>query len=61
MINYNEVIKCGEKLYRDINPNSNKDVPSYFFEKLEGYYELWERSHSDLNFYEFCKDKLKIK
>jgi len=57
-VNISEVIKCGNKLYYDINPNSKKDVPSFFFEKLEGKYLEWVECKSELDFYEFCKKEL---
>ena len=54
----NEVIKCGDKLYYDINPNSKMDVPSGFYVRLEKEYDKWVDSKSELGFYEFCKAQL---
>jgi len=61
MINTTEVIECGNKLYYDINPNSTKDVPSMFYERLEREWLKWRESGSSLSFYEFCKAQLKSK
>lgn len=55
----NSVIECGDKLYYDINPDSKRDVPSFFYEKLEGEYEEWNKSGSQLEFYEWCLEKIK--
>jgi hypothetical protein len=57
-VNYNEVAECGDKLYYDINPNTQMDVPSYFYMKLEKYWVEWKESNSKLTFYDYCKDKL---
>lgn len=59
MIDYNDIIECGNKLYYDINPNSKKDVPSFFYELLEKEYIKWIESDNELSFYDFCKSKLK--
>jgi hypothetical protein len=57
-INYTEVTECGDKLYYDINPNSKKDVPSLFYERLEKEWMKWKESDSRLTFYEYCKSQL---
>lgn len=61
MINYNDVIECGNKLYYDINPESKMDVPSFFYEKLEKEYVEWVGLNIESSFYDFCKSKLKLK
>lgn len=57
----NSVIGCAEKLYYDVNPNTNMDVPSYFYEKVEqerpGWFSHIE-SGGRMDFYEYCKDRL---
>jgi hypothetical protein len=58
-VNTNDVIECGDKLYYDINPNSKRDVPSFFYERLEKEWMKWKESKSELTFYEFCKILLK--
>jgi len=55
------VIECGDKLYYDINPNSKRDVPSVFYERLEKEYIKWKKSESSSSFYEYCKSQLKSK
>ena len=59
-VSYSEVIECGNKLYYDINPKSKKDVPSFFFEKLEKKWIEWKENNSKLSFYNFCKEQFNI-
>jgi len=54
-VNYVEVIECGDKLYKLINPNTTMDVPSYFYMKLEKKWLDWKQSKSELSFCEYCK------
>ncbi|MCK5017283.1 MAG: hypothetical protein KAS32_09430 [Candidatus Peribacteraceae bacterium] len=56
-----EVIKCGNKLYYDINPNTKMDVPSSFYERLESYFDAWVKEDSRETFYKYCLSKLKDK
>jgi glutathione synthase/RimK-type ligase-like ATP-grasp enzyme len=56
-----EVIKCGDKLYYDINTNSKMDVPSSFYVKLEGYFDFWAREQPPLSFYDYCLQEVKGK
>lgn len=58
---YEDVIECGNKLYYDINPDSKRDVPSIFYERLEKEWIKWKNTRTDLSFYEFCKSNLKKK
>jgi len=57
-VNINEIIECGHKLYYDINPNSEMDVPSMFYERLEKEWVKWKESGSELSFYEYCKHSI---
>ena len=52
-----EVISCGNTLYAEIN-GKNKDVPSFFYEKLEGLFDTWIKEKSSLSFYLYCKNKI---
>lgn len=52
------VIEVGNKLYYEINKNSRMDVPSYFYEKLEKYYDKWISSDNKDTFYVFCKNNI---
>ena len=56
-----EVIKCGDKLYYDLNPKTKMDVPSSFYEKLESYFDVWAREQPPLSFYDYCLQKVKDK
>jgi hypothetical protein len=56
-VNLTDIIKCGNKLYYDINPNSKMDVPSIFFEKLEQDWIKWKKNNIKISFYEYCKNK----
>lgn len=60
-MNTTEIIECGDKLYYDINPDSKKDVPSIFYERLEKEWVKWKDSGSQLSFYEWCKAQLPTK
>lgn len=55
--NYDDIIECGDKLYYEINPRSKMNVPSYFYEKLEKYYNEW-RINKNGTFYDYCKNAL---
>lgn len=53
-----EVIKCADKLYYKLNPDTKMDVPSYFYEKLEGLFEKWVERDFKMSFYDYCLGKL---
>jgi hypothetical protein len=57
-INMNDLIQVGEKLYREINPDSKMNVPSMFFESLEPIREewLWYGKVGE-TLYKYCKTK----
>lgn len=54
-INYGEVIECGDKLYKEMHPNSKMDTPSVFYESLENKWIEWNNADTNLSFYEWCK------
>ena len=57
-----EVIICGDKLYYDLNPNSKMvDVPSHFYEMLEGVYDKWSAQKENILFYDYCLKMYGIK
>ena len=56
-VNITEVISCGKQLYYKINPKSTMDIPSFFFEKLEGDWLRWKNTGSELTFCEYCEKK----
>lgn len=58
MKNYAEIIRVGEKLYYEINPESRMDVPSYFYEKLETYWDAWYLTGNATTFYDYCKSRM---
>ena len=59
-VNIDEIVECGDKLYYDINPGSQKDVPSMFYVRLEREWVEWKESESPDSFYDFCKKKLNL-
>ena len=59
VVNISEVIKCGDKLYYDINPKSKMDVPSYFYQRLEKEWVIWKEEGNNIPFYDFCKKRIK--
>lgn len=59
MSKIDEVIKCGDKLYYDINPESKMDVPSSFYRYLEKEFDKWSSEGRKKTFYEYCLYKVK--
>lgn len=51
----NDVIQVAEKLYREKNPRSKMDVPSFAYELVEQCKHEWIQSNSVLSLYEWIK------
>lgn len=56
-----EIIEVTERLYREANPNTNKDVPSFAYEKVEAADKRRFKANSKLSLYDWCKQELKQK
>lgn len=52
--NRNDVIEVAEKLYYIANPDTKMDVPSSFYETVEGWYSQWEKEATSFSFYDWC-------
>lgn len=57
----NDVIQVAEKLYREKNPESKMDVPSFAYEFVETWRCEWIASNSVLSLYEWIKQFKEIK
>lgn len=51
----NDIIEVAEKLYKEMNPNSVRDTPSFAYERVEEYYSEWIQTKSDLTLYDWIK------
>ena len=49
------VIEVAERLYKEINPNTRMDTPSWVYEKVERLKKLKALEGSDLDLYTYCK------
>lgn len=57
----NDIITVAEKLYRERNPNSTMDVPSFAYEIVEKWNKEYLQSNSDLSLYDWIKLNKTIK
>jgi len=48
-----DVIKVAERLYREENPNTNMDTPSYVYEKVEKSKKRKSEANSELSLYDW--------
>lgn len=57
----NDVIQVAEKLYREKNPESKMDVPSFAYEFVEKWAKEWFFANSELSLYEWIKQNKELK
>lgn len=55
MDNNNNLIIVAERLYREKNPESKMDVPSFVYETVEKWRIEWLQSNQDISLYEWIK------
>lgn len=60
-VNNNNTPYVAERLYREANPESKMDVPSYVYELVETWRCEWVASNSVLSLYEWVKQFKEIK
>ena len=60
-MNQNDVIEVAEALYKEKNPNSNMNIPSFAYETVEKWKNEWVVSRSSLSLYEWIKINKNIK
>lgn len=60
-MNNNDIIQVAEKLYREKNPESKMDVPSFAYETVEKWKHEWVQSNSVLSLYEWIKQNKTLK
>ena len=53
-----EIIKTGDRLYYELNPDSKMDVPSSFYEKVGELYLKYLESELVIPFYNYCKSTI---
>tara|TARA_R110002110_G_scaffold154720_1_gene348714 strand:- start:348 stop:518 length:171 start_codon:yes stop_codon:yes gene_type:complete len=54
----NDVIKVAEKLYKEANPNTRIDIPSFAYEKVESMNKKRMEALSKLSLYDWCKKQM---
>ena len=59
MKNKNDVIEVGNQLYKEKNPGSTKEPPSFVYEIVEKWKDQWIQSGSNLNLYEWIHENKK--
>ncbi len=57
----NDIIEVAERLYREMNPHSLQDVPSFAYERVEKWSLEWLQSKSNLTLYDWIKENKQIK
>lgn len=57
----NDVITVAERLYKEMNPDSTKDTPSFAYETVEKWNKEYLQSNSDLSLYDWIKLNKNIK
>lgn len=60
-MNKNDVIEVAEGLYREKNPHSKMDTPSFAYETVEKWKNEWMISKSPLSLYDWIKLNKDIK
>ena len=60
-MNNNDIIQVAEKLYREKNPESKMDVPSFAYETVEKWAKEWFFTNSELSLHEWIKQNKKLK
>ena len=55
----NNVISVAERLYKEANPTTKMDVPSYAYEVVEKECRAWNNARSELTLYQWCKERIK--
>jgi len=58
---YSDIIQVAKRLYREANPNSKMDCPSFVFEKVEKANERRLKAKSSLSLYDWCKKEMENK
>lgn len=53
-----DVIKVAERLYREANPDTNMDTPSYVYEQVEKFKKRKLEDNSNLSLYDWCQSEL---
>lgn len=54
----NDVIKVAEKLYKEANPNTRMDTPSFAYEKVEEMNKKRIEAMSNISLYDWCKQQM---
>ena len=49
------IIQTTDKLYREKNPDSKRDTPSFAYETVKVWHKQWLESKSDLSLYDWIK------
>lgn len=57
----NNLVQVAEKLYREKNPESKMDVPSFVYETVEHWRIEWLQSNQDISLYEWIKQNKELK
>lgn len=60
-MNKNDTIQVAEALYREKNPNSKMDTPSFAYEIVERWRNEWNSVSSELTLYDWIKANKEIK
>lgn len=56
-----DIITVAERLYREANPNTKMDTPSFAYEQVESANRRRKEANSDLSLYDWCKMELSKK
>jgi hypothetical protein len=54
-MNKNDVIEVANALYREKNPNSKMDTPSFAYENVEKWKKEWNLTETPLSLYDWIK------
>jgi hypothetical protein len=60
-MNNNNLVQVAEKLYREMNPESKMDVPSFAYEIVEKWRIEWLQSNQDISLYDWIKQNKTLK
>lgn len=60
-MNKNDIIEVAETLYREMNPDSKMNTPSFAYETVEKWKKEWNISKSPLSLYDWIKLNKNIK
>ena len=58
-IDYSTLAQIAEELYPIFNPTATKDIPQYFYYKIETAWYRWNDEQSELSFKKWCIAELK--